>query len=134
MTRTTRWPSCGWACRQLTGGVEDDKIYVYYGNRNPPLPAGRMPPGTYDVAQALVLQLLVEASGPPQDSTAYKNNRSSSTAEAVPASPDWRRCEVLRHTEPSRCLQRRSLRLLPNQGITPVGVDKARPSRSRRRT
>jgi biopolymer transport protein ExbB len=99
---------------QLTGGSKTDKVYAYYGN--PDAPGAADAPGTYDASQVLVLSLS-EASGLPLDSTAYKNNASSSTAELTPASliaggAKFAGKQSL--TVPATA----SLRLLPNQGIT----------------
>ncbi len=99
---------------QLTGGAKTDKIYAYYGN--PDAPSAADIPGTYDASQTLVLSFS-EASGIPQDSTAYKNNPSGSTAELNPASliaggAKFSGKESI--TVPATA----SLRLLPNQGFT----------------
>lgn len=99
---------------QITGGAKTDKIYAYYGN--PDAPAAADIPGTYDAQQALVLSFS-EASGPPLDSTAYKNNPSASTAALTPASliaggAKFAGKESI--TIPATA----SLRLLPNQGLT----------------
>jgi biopolymer transport protein ExbB len=67
---------------KMTGGGKADKAYVYYGNPDA-VPAGDAG-GTYDADQALVLHFGGE--GLPQDSTAYKNNATASTAESVAAS------------------------------------------------
>lgn len=64
---------------QAAGAAKTDKFFVYYGNSS--APAGADAPGSYDANQALVLHF-GEASGAPQDATAYKNNAASSTAEA----------------------------------------------------
>jgi biopolymer transport protein ExbB len=99
---------------QLTGGAKTDKIYAYYGNSDAPSAADI--PGTYDASQTLVLSFS-EASGIPQDSTAYKNNPSASTAQLNPASliaggAKFSGKESI--TVPATA----SLRLLPNQGFT----------------
>ncbi len=99
---------------QLTGGSKSDKIYAYYGN--PDAPTAADAPGTYDASQVLVLSLS-EASGLPLDSTAYKNNASSSTAELSPASLIAGGAKFAGKqsiTVPASA----SLRLLPNQGFT----------------
>jgi biopolymer transport protein ExbB len=99
---------------QLTGGSKTDKIYAYYGN--PDAPTAADAPGTYDASQVLVLSLS-EASGMPLDSTAYKNNASSSTAELTPASLIAGGAKFAGKqsiTVPASA----SLRLLPNQGLT----------------
>jgi len=98
----------------MTGGAKSDKIYAYYGN--PDAPAAADVPGTYDAQQVLVLSF-GEPSGIPQDSTAYKNNPSASTAELTPASLiaggakfDGKQSITVPATA--------SLRLLANQGLT----------------
>jgi biopolymer transport protein ExbB len=68
---------------RLTGGVKTDKIFLYYGNAN--AQAAGDPARTFDANQALMLEFN-QASGLPQDVTAYKNNPSTSTAQVVPAS------------------------------------------------
>ncbi len=100
---------------KLTGGAKTDKFYAYYGNPSAPA-GGPDAPGTYDPSQALVLHF-GEASGPPQDATAYKNNASASSAEAVPASLiagglKFAGGQIV--TVPSSA----SLKLLPAQGFT----------------
>jgi biopolymer transport protein ExbB len=99
---------------QITGGAKSDKIYAYYGNADAPAAADI--PGTYDTSQVLVLSF-AESSGLPQDSTAYKNNPSASTAILTPASliaggAKFTGKESI--TVPATA----SLRLLPNQGLT----------------
>jgi biopolymer transport protein ExbB len=99
---------------QITGGSKTDKIYAYYGNSDAQSAAGVT--DTYDASQTLVLQF-TEASGIPQDSTAYKNNPSASTAVLTPASliaggAKFSGKESI--TIPATA----SLRLLPNQGFT----------------
>jgi biopolymer transport protein ExbB len=99
---------------QITGGAKTDKIYAYYGN--PDAAAAGDVAGTYDPSQTLVLSFS-ETSGIPQDSTAYKNNPSASTAELNPASliaggAKFSGKESI--TIPATA----SLRLLPNQGLT----------------
>ena len=99
---------------QLTGGSKADKVYAYYGN--PDAPNAADAPGTYDASQVLVLSL-AETTGLPLDSTAYKNNASSSTAELTPASLIAGGAKFAGKqsiTVPATA----SLRLLPNQGIT----------------
>jgi biopolymer transport protein ExbB len=98
----------------LTGGAKTDKIYAYYGN--PDAPSAADVAGTYDASQALVLSLS-EATGIPQDGTAYKNNPAASTAVLTPASliaggAKFAGKESI--TVPATA----SLRLLPNQGLT----------------
>jgi len=99
---------------QITGGAKSDKIYAYYGNAD--APAGGDVAGSYDVAQVLVLHFS-DPTGIPQDSTAYKNNPSASTAVLNPASliaggAKFAGKESI--TIPATA----SLRLLPNQGFT----------------
>ncbi len=98
----------------LTGGAKSDKIYAYYGNKS--APEGADQPGTYDVSQALVLHF-GEASGLPQDSTAYKNHATASTAEATPASLIAGGMKFA-GTQSVTVAASASLRLLPNQGFT----------------
>ncbi len=71
------------AVPRLTGGLKSDKIYLYYGNSS--AAAASDPAGTFDTDQVLVLEFN-QATGLPQDATAYKNNPSSSTAQFEPAS------------------------------------------------
>ena len=100
---------------RVTGAAKTDKIYAYYGNKSAPA-GGPDAPGTYDVSQVLVLHF-GEASGAPQDATAYKNNASASTAEPVAASLIAGGIKVdggKLVTVPASA----SLRLLPNQGFT----------------
>jgi biopolymer transport protein ExbB len=99
---------------QLTGGSKTDKIYAYYGNADAPAAADI--PGVYDAQQVLTLSFR-ETSGLPNDSTAYKNNPSASTAVLTPASliaggAKFAGKESI--TVPATA----SLRLLPNQGLT----------------
>jgi biopolymer transport protein ExbB len=99
---------------QLTGGAKSDKVYAYYGN--PDAASAADISGTYDAQQVLVLPFS-EATGVPQDATAYKNNPSASTAVLTPASliaggAKFAGKESI--TIPATA----SLRLLPNQGLT----------------
>jgi biopolymer transport protein ExbB len=99
---------------QITGGSKTDKIYAYYGNSGAASAADV--PGTYDASQSLVLSFS-DASGPPMDSTAYKNNPSASTAILSPAGligGDAKFSGEESITVPATA----SLRLLPNQGFT----------------
>jgi biopolymer transport protein ExbB len=99
---------------QITGGSKTDKIYAYYGN--PDAASAADVPGTYDASQSLVLSFS-EASGPPVDSTAYKNNPTASTAVLGPAGligGDAKFSGKESITVPATA----SLRLLPNQGFT----------------
>jgi biopolymer transport protein ExbB len=98
----------------LTGGAKTEKVYLYYGNSS--AAAASDPAGTYDVNQALALEF-GQATGLPMDVTAYKNNPTTSTAEAVPASliaggAKFSGSQVI--TVPASA----SLRLLPTQGFT----------------
>jgi len=112
---------------QIAGGSKSDKLYAYYGNADAPAAADI--PGTYDAFQALVLSFS-EATGLPQDSTAYKNNPSASTAVLSPAGligGDAKFTGKESITVPATA----SLRLLPNQGITAsawVRVEQAQQS------
>src|SRR5882672_4873793 len=99
---------------QLTGGAKADKIYAYYGNADAPSAADA--PGTYDASQVLVLSLS-ETGGLPLDSTAYKNNASSSTAELTPASLIAGGAKFT-GKQSIAIPATASLRLLPNQGLT----------------
>jgi biopolymer transport protein ExbB len=99
---------------QLTGGVNTDKIFLYYGNPNAPTAAE--PPGTYDANQALVLHLS-ETAGNPTDSTAFANSVATSSAELTPASligggAVFKGNGVI--TVPASS----SLRLVPTKGVT----------------
>jgi len=99
---------------QITGGSNTDKIYAYYGN--PDAPSAADIAGTYDASQTLVLSF-DETSGLPQDSTAYKNNPSASTAVLTPASLIAGGAKFS-GTESITIPATASLRLLPNQGFT----------------
>jgi len=68
---------------RISGGLNSDKIYMYYGNSK--ANAGGDAAGTYDANQALVLHY-EQASGPPKDVTANNNAISGSTADLNPAS------------------------------------------------
>jgi biopolymer transport protein ExbB len=99
---------------QMTGGAKSDKIYAYYGNAD--APAGADIAGTYDTAQTLVLSFS-DASSPPKDLTAYKNDPSASTAELSPAGligGDAKFSGKESITVPASA----SLRLVPSQGFT----------------
>ena len=99
---------------QMTGGAKSDKIYAYYGNAD--APAGADVAGTYDTAQTLVLSFS-DASSPPKDLTAYKNNPSASTAVLSPAGligGDAKFSGKESITVPASA----SLRLVPSQGFT----------------
>ena len=99
---------------QLTGGSKSDKIYAYYGD--PDAPSAADIAGTYDAQQALVLSF-GETAGLPQDSTAYKNNPTASSAVLTPASLIAGGVKFAGNesiTVPATA----SLRLLPNQGLT----------------
>jgi biopolymer transport protein ExbB len=99
---------------QLTGGVNTDKIFLYYGN--PDAPAAAEAGGTYDANQALVLHLS-ETAGNPVDSTAFGNSVATSNAELAPASligggAVFTGANAI--TVPSSA----SLRLVPSKGLT----------------
>jgi biopolymer transport protein ExbB len=99
---------------QMTGGAKSDRIYAYYGNAD--APAGADVAGTYDAAQALVLSFS-DASRPPRDLTAYKNDPSASTAELSPAGligGDAKFSGKQSITVSASA----SLRLVPSQGFT----------------
>ena len=68
---------------RLSGGVNTDKIFLYYGNKSAPAAADAA--GTYDTNQALVYHFGA-AKGTPQDSTAYKIEPTTFDAEVNPAS------------------------------------------------
>lgn len=59
------------------------KIWMYYGNTTAPAAADL--PGTFDVAQTLVVHFDSDL-GQPVDATAYANNPSAFTGETIPAS------------------------------------------------
>jgi biopolymer transport protein ExbB len=99
---------------QIMGGAKSDKIYAYYGN--PDAPGAGAVADLYDAQQVLVLSF-AETTGLPQDSTAYKNNPSQSTAVLTPAAliaggAKFSGKESI--TIPATA----SLRLLPNQGFS----------------
>jgi biopolymer transport protein ExbB len=99
---------------QLTGGVNTEKIFLYYGNPNAPPAAD--PPGTFDANQALVLHLS-ETAGNPVDATAFANAVATSNAELSPASligggAVFAGANAI--TVPSSA----SLRLVPAKGVT----------------
>jgi biopolymer transport protein ExbB len=99
---------------QITGGSKTDKIYAYYGDADAPSAADI--PGTYDAGTALVLSFN-ESSGLPQDSTAYKNNPTASTAIFTPAALIGGGVKFA-GKESISIPASPSLRLIPNQGIT----------------
>jgi len=66
----------------LTGGLNTEKIYMYYGNKT--APKGDDPAGTYDMHQALVLHFGEQ--GAPQDRTGFGNHPDAFNAEPVAAS------------------------------------------------
>lgn len=68
---------------RLTGGSKTDKIFLYYGDKSATGAADA--PGTYDVNQALVYHFGA-AAGMPQDSTGYKSEPTTFTAQVNPAS------------------------------------------------
>jgi biopolymer transport protein ExbB len=99
---------------RLSGGLNTDKIYLYYGNTKS---AGAPKAAeTYDVSQVLVYHF-GEADAALADSTAYGNKAVSSTAEINPASliaggAKFAGSQVI--TTPASA----SLRLLPAKGMT----------------
>ena len=99
---------------RLTAGVNTDKVYLYYGNKN--APAGADAGGGYDKNQVLVYHFGAPASA-AQDSTAYKSEPSNFGAEVNPASligSGLRFAGAQSLTIPAAG----SLRLLPAQGTT----------------
>jgi biopolymer transport protein ExbB len=68
---------------RLTGGANTDKIYLYYGNKKAISVADAA--GTYDANQVLVYHFGATA-GSPQDSTGYKSEPTTFTAEVNTAS------------------------------------------------
>jgi biopolymer transport protein ExbB len=99
---------------RLPGGTNTEKVYLYYGN--PDAPGATDPAGTYDANQSMVLHF-EEASGNPQDITAYANSATSSTAQPAAASligggAAFAGSAVT--TVPASA----SLRLVPSKGIT----------------
>jgi biopolymer transport protein ExbB len=99
---------------QMTGGAKSDKLFAYYGN--PDAAAAGDKSATYDASQALVLQF-AETSGAPNDSTAYKNNPSASSADLTPASLIAGGAKFAGKQSISIPASA-SLRLIPNQGFT----------------
>ncbi|MDE2306033.1 MAG: DUF2341 domain-containing protein [Gammaproteobacteria bacterium] len=102
------------ALPKLTGGSKADKVYLYYGNSNAKSAADVA--GTFDVDQVLDLEFS-QASGPPRDATAYKNDASVSTAQPIAASliaGGEKFAGAQSITVPSSP----SLRLVPSQGLT----------------
>ncbi|HVY81217.1 MAG TPA: DUF2341 domain-containing protein [Steroidobacteraceae bacterium] len=67
---------------RLTGGVNTDKIFLYYGNKSGK--AGT-PSGIYDTHMALVYHFGPPATS-PQDATDYKTEPAAFSAEVTPAS------------------------------------------------
>lgn len=67
---------------RLSGGLNTDKIYLYYGNTKST--AAQKPAETYDAAQVLAYHFGV-GDAALADSTAYNNKATSSTAEINPA-------------------------------------------------
>jgi len=99
---------------QITGGSKSDKIYAYYGN--PDAQGTADVAETYDAQTVLVLSFS-EATGLPRDSTAYKNNPSTSTAVLTPASLIAGGAKFS-GKESIMVPATASLRLLPTQGLT----------------
>ncbi len=69
---------------RLTGGVNTDKVFLYYGNKKS-TPSAADPAGTYDTNQVLVYHFGAPK-GSAQDSTAYKTEPSVFNAEIDPTS------------------------------------------------
>jgi biopolymer transport protein ExbB len=67
---------------RLSGGLNTDKVYLYYGNQKST--AAQKPAETYDAAQVLVYHFGT-GDAALLDSTAYNNKATSSTAEMNPA-------------------------------------------------
>lgn len=99
---------------RLTGGVNTDKIFLYYGNKK--AQQGSDPAGTYDKNQVLVYHFGAPAAS-PQDSTGYKTEPSAFKAVVNPASliasgAQFKGAETI--TVPSTP----ALHLAPAQGLT----------------
>jgi len=99
---------------RLSGGLNTDKIYLYYGNKKST--AAQKSAETYDAAQVLVYHFGA-GDAALADSTAYGNKASNSTAELTPASliaggVKFAGSQVI--TVPASS----SLRLLPSKGLT----------------
>ncbi len=99
---------------QLIGNSKGEKIYAYYGNSGAASAADV--PGTYDVAQVLVLSFS-DGPGLPKDLTAFKNNPSVSTALLAPAGLIGGEAKFS-GKESISVPATASLRLLPAQGFT----------------
>ncbi len=99
---------------RLSGGLNTDKIYLYYGNSNgTTLPKAAE---TYDAAQVLVYHF-GEGEAALADSTAYGNKATSSTAEINPAALIAGGAKFA-GTQGIYVPASSSLRLLPAKGIT----------------
>ena len=99
---------------RLTAGVNTDKVFLYYGNKE--ATAGADAGGSYDKNQALVYHF-GPAANAAQDSTAYKSEATSFGAEVNPASligSGVRFAGAQGITIPANG----ALRLLPAQGTT----------------
>jgi len=99
---------------RLTGGVNTERIFLYYGN--PEAPAGSDLAGTYDTDQALVYHFGA-AAGSPQDATAYKTDPTTFNADVQAASlinAGVRFSGGQTITVPASP----ALRLLPDRGVT----------------
>jgi biopolymer transport protein ExbB len=99
---------------RLSGGLNTDKVFLYYGNKE--AEAGADVPGSYDKAQALLYHF-GPAAGAPQDSTAYKNEPANFGAEVNPASLIGSGVKFA-GTQVVAIPATGSLRLLPAQGLT----------------
>ncbi len=99
---------------RLTGGTNTDKVFLYYGNKNATAAADAA--GSFDKNQALVYHF-GPAANAAQDSTAWKSEPTSFTAEISNASligSGLRFAGAQSLTIPASG----ALRLLPNQGAT----------------
>jgi biopolymer transport protein ExbB len=99
---------------RLTGGVNTDKLFLYYGNKK--AQAGADAGGTYDKNQVLVYHFGA-AAGSAQDATSYKTEPSAFKAVVNPASligsgAQFKGAETI--TTPATA----GLRLIPKQGFT----------------
>jgi biopolymer transport protein ExbB len=99
---------------RLTGGLNTEKVFLYYGNKD--ATAGADAAGSYDKNQALVYHFGAAANA-PQDVTAYKNEPREFTAEVNPASLIGAGVKFAGGQTLSIPASG-SLRLLPAQGIT----------------
>ena len=98
----------------LAGGVNTDKVYLYYGNKE--AQAGADVAGSYDKSQALLYHFGAAATA-AQDATAYKTEPTKFSAEVNPASLIGAGVK-LGGAQSITIPATASLRLLPAQGIT----------------